>query len=88
MSWLYSFIRILFWALDLAILARVILSWIHPNPDSRLVQIVWEITEPIMRPLRRIVPPLGTLDITPMIALFVLEMLQRFLLTALQRLGI
>lgn len=85
--WLESFIRILFWALDLAILIRVLLSWVNPNPSSPLVQIVWQITEPILRPLRRIIPPLGTLDITPIIALFLLEILQRILLSALRSLG-
>ena len=89
MSWLESFVRILFWALDLAILARVILSWVRLDPENPLVRIVWEITEPIMRPLRRIIPPLGgTFDITPMVALFLLEVVQRFLLAALRNISI
>ena len=88
-SWLESFVRILFWVLDLAILARVLISWFRPNPDNPLVRMVWEITEPIMRPLRRVIPPLGgTLDITPMIALFLLEVVQRFLLAALRSMGV
>ena len=88
-SWLETFVRILFWVLDLAILARVLISWFRPNPDNPLVRMVWEITEPIMRPLRRVIPPLGgTLDITPMIALFLLEVVQRFLLAALRSMGV
>ena len=87
--WLQSFVRILFGVLDLAILARVLISWFRPDPDNPLVRIVWEITEPIMRPLRRIIPPLGgTLDITPMIALFLLEVVQRFLMAALRSMGV
>ena len=88
-SWLETFVRILFGVLDLAILARVLISWIRPDPDSPLVRILWEVTEPIMRPLRRVIPPLGgTLDITPMIALFLLEVVQRFLLAALRSMGV
>ena len=88
-SWLQSFVRILFGVLDLAILARVLISWFRPNPDNPLVRMVSEITEPIMRPLRRVIPPLGgTLDITPMIALFLLEVVQRFLLAALRSMGV
>ena len=88
-SWLEAFVRILFWVLDLAILARVLISWFRPNPDNPLVRMVSEITEPIMKPLRRVVPPLGgTLDITPMIALFLLEVVQRFLMAALRSMGV
>ena len=86
MSWLFSFIDLLFWALNLAILIRVVLSWVNVNPYNPLVSFVYQITDPIIEPLRRIIPPLGMIDITPIIAMILLSVLQQVLLSALFRL--
>ena len=61
----------------LAIFARVILSWLPMGGTNPLVAIVYQITEPILAPLRRIVPRLGMFDLTPMIAIFILIAIQR-----------
>ena len=86
MSWLASFVNLLFWALQTAILIRVLLSWIRPNPSNPFVQIIYQITEPIMGPLRRVIPPLGMIDITPIVALIILQILQELLLSAIRNL--
>ncbi|MFH1928212.1 MAG: YggT family protein [Chloroflexota bacterium] len=86
MSWLASFVSLLFWALKLAILIRVLLSWIRPNPYNPFVQAIYQITEPIMGPLRRIIPPLGMIDITPMVALIILQIVQGIVLSAIRSL--
>ena len=86
MSWLASFVNLLFWALELAILIRVLLSWIRPNPYNPFVQAIYQITEPIMGPLRRIIPPLGMIDITPMVALIILQIIQEVVLSAIRNL--
>jgi len=86
MSWLVSFVSLLFWALELAILIRVLLSWIRPNPYNPFVQAIYQITEPIMGPLRRIIPPLGMIDITPMVALIILQIIQEIVLSAIRSL--
>ena len=68
------FITLLVWVLIVAIFIRVLLSWI-PMGSSQfnpLVAIVYQITEPILAPLRRIIPRLGIFDLTPTIALFIL----------------
>ena len=67
--------------LYLAILARVILSWFpmgrqYNNP---LVQIIHAVTEPIMAPLRRIVPTAGTFDFTPMVAIVIVAIVTQVL---------
>ena len=84
MSWLASFVSLLFGALELAILARVLMSWIRPNPDNPIVQAIYQITEPIMGPLRRIIPPLGMIDITPMVALIILQIVQEIILSVIR----
>jgi YggT family protein len=65
-------IAILLQLLWLAILVRALLSWFSPDPSNPLVQALDAITEPILQPLRQIIPRIGMLDITPLIALLVL----------------
>jgi YggT family protein len=83
MSWLYTFIDLLFYALNLAILIRVIVSWLNVSPYNPLISFIYQITDPIILPLRRIIPPLGMIDITPIIAILLLSILQQILLSLL-----
>ena len=61
--------------LSLAILARAIISWISPMGQSNniFVSVLYQITEPILAPLRRIIPRVGLFDFTPMIAILILS---------------
>ena len=86
MSWLASFVSLLFWALELAILIRVLMSWIRPNPYNPFVQVIYQITEPIIGPLRRIIPPLGMIDLTPYVALIILRIMREIVLSAIRSL--
>ena len=81
--YLDSFIHVLFTVLTMAIFARVLLSWFPIRPDNPLVVVLMEITDPILKPLRRVVPSLGMLDITPIVALFLLQILEQVLRSAL-----
>jgi YggT family protein len=54
--------------LQVALVVRVVLSWVHVRPESWIVRWSWRLTEWFLRPLRRLIPPLGTIDITPLIA--------------------
>ena len=76
-----TFINILFYVLWAAILGRVILSWINLSPGNPIVVLVYGITEPILAPIRRVLPSMGMLDLSPMIALIVLMVIQRILLS-------
>ena len=80
MNWLYSFIDILFYALNLAILIRVIVSWLNINPYNPIVSLIYQVTDPILEPLRRIIPPLGMIDISPIVAMLLLSVIQEVLL--------
>jgi len=66
-----------------AIVIRALITWFPIAPDSPIIRILDDITEPIMSPLRRIVPRLGMLDITPIVAIFALSLLERIILTGL-----
>ncbi len=72
-----NFVELLVTVLWIAIIVRVILSWLPVGGGSNpLVAIVYQITEPILAPLRRVVPRIGILDLTPMAAIFILWLIQ------------
>ena len=81
--YLANFINVLFQILTFAVFARVLLSWFPISPENPIVVILNEITDPILRPLRRIVPSIGMLDLTPIVALFLLQFIQQLLVSAL-----
>ena len=68
---LYSFI----------LLARIIILWI-PNVDRHhpIIRFLYQITDPVLEPVRRAIPPLGTIDISPIIVFIGLRILQSLLL--------
>ncbi len=68
-----SLLRIYFWVL----LVRALLSWVSPDPRNPIVRTLVALTEPVLRPLRRLVPPhrLGGIDISPLIAMLIVQFL-------------
>ncbi|RME48948.1 MAG: YggT family protein [Chloroflexi bacterium] len=78
-----NLINIVFTLLNLAILARVLVSWVNPNPYHPAVQILHQITEPILAPIRRLLPPTGMIDFSPLVAIVLLSLLQRLLMSML-----
>ncbi len=76
MEFIRFFLETFILVLIFAIFARSILSWFPIGATNHpLVAIIYQITEPILGPLRRIVPRLGMFDIAPMIAIFLLILL-------------
>ncbi len=60
-----------------AIFLRIIFSWINFDPRNSIYQVVYEITEPLLGPIRRIMPRIGMIDLTPMVASFILIIIIR-----------
>ena len=58
-----------------AILIRAILSWFPVSKENPFVQVVFQVTEPVLGPLRRVVPTFGLVDLTPLVAIFLLQMI-------------
>ena len=86
---LVTFITYLTWVLYAAILARVIVSWLPIGPDSRfapIVRFIYEITEPILAPIRRLLPSMGMFDLSPMIAIIIIILIQSLVIPLLSRL--
>ena len=68
-----------FWILKAALIVRVISSWLPISPFSGWVRWSYALSEPILAPLRRVVPNLGGLDITPILAYFLLTIVESIL---------
>lgn len=71
-----NFINILFNVLLFAILGRVLMSWIDPMGNMSITRMLQEITEPILAPIRSILPSFGMFDLSPLVAMLLLQLLQ------------
>lgn len=58
-----------------AVIARSLMSWFPVDQSSPLVQMLHRVTEPIIEPIRRVMPQTGMVDLSPMIAMFALIMM-------------
>ena len=65
-----------------ALLARILLSW-FPNVDrsNPIIQFLYDITEPVLRPIREMLPPTGMFDFSPLIVFLIIQVLAPFLPT-------
>jgi len=61
----------------LALIIRIILSWINISPYNPISRITHQITEPLLGKIRQYIKPLGMFDFSPMIAIILLEVIQR-----------
>jgi len=63
------------------LLVRILITWI-PNldPYNPIVQMLFQVTEPVLEPARKLIPPLGMIDISPIVVFIVLGILQDLLM--------
>ena len=69
-----------------AILIRVVLSWVNPDPYNPAVALLDRLTDPILRPAQRLLPPIGGIDLSPMLVMVGLVLLQMLLVPPLKAL--
>jgi YggT family protein len=75
-SLLYNIIRIY----EVILLARILMSWIRPDPYHPVVQWLRKLTDPVLEPVRRLLPlNAGGIDFSPMVVFIVLEVIERIL---------
>ena len=79
MTFLFGFLRILCEVLTIAIFLRAILSWVSPGPNNMLVNVLFRVTEPLLAPLRRIIPRVGMFDLSSLVAIVLLQVIARLL---------
>ncbi len=83
LAFLFQILMTFLTILEFAIIGRALMSWFDRGMTNPISQILVQITEPIIAPIRRIVPAAGMLDLSPMVAILVIIVLQRMLSTAL-----
>ena len=59
-----------------SVIAMIVVSFLAPQSSNPAVEFIWELTEPVMAPLRRILPPMGGLDFSPIILFIVLNVIR------------
>ena len=65
------------------VFARAVISWVQADPYNPIVQFLYTTTEPILIPIRRRLPPMSGINISPIVVLIVVVFLQRFLVRSL-----
>ncbi len=80
----YRFVDLLFNILIFAIIGRALLSWFNVGPGNPIGRVLFELTEPILGPMRRVIPMIGMIDISPIVAIFLLNFLQNIILQSLR----
>ena len=76
------FIHYLATALQIALVCRVLISWFNIGPSNSfypIISIINQITEPVLAPIRKLLPNFGMLDLSPMAAILLMMFLERFI---------
>jgi YggT family protein len=76
---MFHIVHLLLDLYSLVLFAAVILSWINLSPENQLLRFVQRLTEPVLTPLRRVLPSAGGFDFSPIVALLLVRLLQRLL---------
>lgn len=69
------------------IIAAALISWVNPDPHNPIVRFLRQVTEPVLAPVRRLLPPwkTGGLDLSPLIVLIAIQFVERVVLPSLVR---
>ncbi|MBI4949305.1 MAG: YggT family protein [Deltaproteobacteria bacterium] len=70
------------------IIARAIISWVNPDPYNPIVRFLYQVTEPLLYRVRRVIPFLGGLDLSPMIVILAIYFIKKFAVVSLIELAI
>jgi YggT family protein len=84
----YNFVQFIGWLLDLysyVIIAAALITWVSPDPRNPIVQFLFKATEPVLRPVRNLLPPwrTGGLDLSPLIVIIAIQFIERVILPSL-----
>ena len=82
-------LQIALWAYFWIVIARVVLSWVSPDPFNPIVRFIYRATEPVLRPIRDRLPTAGTgLDLSPMIVMIVIYAVDSFVIGTLRDIAV
>jgi YggT family protein len=83
-----NLVQFIGWLLDLyswVIIAAALITWVSPDPRNPIVQFLHKVTEPVLRPVRNLLPPwkTGGLDLSPLIVIIAIQFIERVILPSL-----
>lgn len=84
---LIGLVNTLFRLYSWIILARVLLSWVRVDPWHPAVVWLHRLTEPVLKPFRRLLPTVGGIDFSPILVFFVLDIVRQIVISLLWQLG-
>lgn len=79
-----TFIKNLFFVYELLILAYILMSWVPQLRETQVGELLGKVVEPYLQPFRKIIPSIGMIDISPIVALLALDLIKVGLLTLLR----
>lgn len=85
-NFIVAFARLIDFALELyffVIVGRAIISWVNPDPYNPIVRFLYNATEPVLGRIRRFIPYMGGIDISPIIVIFIIKFGQWFIVKTL-----
>ena len=83
---LIGLVQLLFDLYIIVLLARVLLSWVQVDPRHPIVNLIHQLTEPLLAPIRRMLPQSGSVDFSPMVAFIVVLIAEQIVLMLLRSL--
>ncbi|BCV20904.1 YggT family protein [Moorella sp. Hama-1] len=88
MQTLAVLVRVAFEVLNWLIIARILISWFPHDPNNPIMRFIYEITEPVLAPFRRLMPRTTMpIDFSPIIAVLVLQLVERLLISFILHMG-
>jgi YggT family protein len=75
MAYVTTFLAYLLQVLQLLVFVRILLSWFPIDRNNPIIRLLYDVTEPILAPFRRVIPTIGMFDLSPLAALLVLQFL-------------
>ena len=79
MDFVFYFLNLLLQILSIAILVRVLLTWFPIDQSNPIIRLLFDVTEPVLVPFRRVIPRIGMFDLSPIAAMLVLQFVQQHL---------
>jgi YggT family protein len=83
MSLIVEIVDVAFIVYTWLIIGRIILSWVRHNPYNPVVRFIYDLTDPYLNIFRRVIPPLGMIDLSPIAAILVLQLAKVLVLSLL-----
>jgi YggT family protein len=75
MPWFENFLALLLQILLMAIFVRVLLTWLPIDQGNPIVRVLFDVTEPVLAPFRRVIPRIGMFDLSPIAAMLIIQLI-------------